>query len=86
MRLRDQIRERQPKNVNDQEVKGAVSKDYAVSRFVQKVKGKEVIACSDDDLDLLLEILNEDLFDGALTGRPLRASKKGSRTTTRAKG
>ncbi len=42
-------------------------------RFIRKGE----IVSSEDDLGGLLEILNEDLYDGYLTGRPLVVSKKG---------
>lgn len=46
---------------------------YDVSRFID-TEGN--IYADENDSDLLLEILNEDLFKGALTRRPLAASKK----------
>ena len=50
---------------------------YEYRRFIRRdTKGQETIYAEDDDLDLLLYILNEDLFRGGLTGRRLAASKK----------
>lgn len=53
-----------------------------ISRFIRKdADGNEIINADDDDGDPLLEILNEDLFKGALTGRTLSASGKSVKTS-----
>jgi len=48
-------------------------------RFIRKgSKGDEIFA-ADEDVELLLEILNEDIYKGLLTGRRLVANKKAAR-------
>jgi hypothetical protein len=65
--------------VTIQNFKDAVTGKYDLARFVRTENGQEIIFASEDDTDLLLEILNEDVYDGGLTGRPLVAGKKGVR-------
>lgn len=62
-----------------QDFKEAVSEKHnlPLKRFIKKdAKGNEVISVSEQDADLLLIILNDDLFKGALTGKYLAASGK----------
>lgn len=49
-------------------------------RFIAVKDRKETIFASKDDTDLLFYVLNDDLFDGALTGKPYAVSKKHVRT------
>lgn len=51
------------------------------SRFIAKKGGKETIFASEDDADLLFYVLNDDLFNGALTGKPYAVSKKHIRSS-----
>lgn len=50
-------------------------------RFIAGKGRKETIFASDDDTDLLFYVLNDDLFNGALTGKPFAVSKKHVRRT-----
>jgi len=51
--------------------------DLPLRRFIKKdARGKEMIAVSENDADLLLIILNDDLFKGALTGKYMAANGK----------
>jgi hypothetical protein len=49
-------------------------------RFIALKDRKETIFASEDDTDLLFYVLNDDLFKGALTGKPYAVSKKHVRT------
>lgn len=51
------------------------------SQFIAKRGGKETIFAADKDADLLFYVMNDDLFNGALTGRSYAVSKKHVRST-----